>query len=210
MSVDVFEDGAQSMTAEALVTDEPDRQHDSLLETIRAARAGDSAAFEEIMLLTERRVAQLAWRILGDADEVKDAVQETFLRLFRHLRRYDETKQDLQAWLNRIAMNVCLDQLRRRKRRRIFEPLDDAPTVATGDLAADEELIRRADVALLRRAIESLPPKERLAVMLRDVEGLSTHEVASALGNTVATVRVQLSRARVKLRRFVEAWRGKR
>lgn len=197
-------DGAESkMTAEALVIDEKRAQTTpALLETIRAARAGDSAAFEEIMVLTERRVAQIAWRVLGDAEEVKDAMQDTFLRLFRHLGRYDG-KHDFFAWLSRITVNVCLDMLRSRKRRRIFEPLDDVPAAASKDRPADVDLIRRGDLALLRRAIDSLPPQERTAILLKDVEGLSSEEVAAALGNRVTTVRVQLSRARVKLRDFV-------
>ncbi len=190
------------MTAEAVVTDE----REPIERIIRAARAGDSAAFEEIMILTERRVAQISWRLLGDREEVKDAMQETFLRLFRHLGRYDE-KQDFFAWLSRITVNVCLDLLRSRKRRRIFKPLEDAPAPASSDRPADVELIQRDDLALLRRAIDALPPQERAAILLRDVEGLPTEEVAAALGKRVTTVRVQLSRARVKLRRFIQ---GKR
>lgn len=196
---------------EAVVTDEraprpPLRPDSVLLEKIEAARRGEDAAFEEIMVLTERRVAQIAWRILGDAEEVKDALQETFLRLFRHLPRYDETR-DLMGWLTRIAVNASLD-VQRRRRRNIFRPLEAAGEIADPALAADDDLIRRSDVALLRRAIDALPPKERLAVLLRDVEGLSTNEVAAALSSSAATVRVQLSRARLKIRRLFEAWRG--
>lgn len=186
------------MTAEAVVIDEREtRNTPALLETIRAARAGDSAAFEEIMILTERRVAQIAWRILGDTEEVKDAMQETFLRLFRHLGRFDERK-DFVAWLARITVNVCIDL---RRRRRPSVPLPDLPFDAT---SIEDDLIQRGNRALLGRAIDTLAPRERAAILLRDVEGLPTHEVAAALGNSVATVRVQLSRARAKLRRIIE------
>src|SRR5689334_18404898 len=116
------------MTPAAIViADEPGEQPNPaiLLAALRDAKAGNEAAFEEIMLATERRVAMLAWRITGDAEETKEAVQETFLRLFRHLGRFDET-QDFFGWLFRIAVNVCRDLERRRRRRRIFSPLDDA------------------------------------------------------------------------------------
>ncbi|HJQ37860.1 MAG TPA: sigma-70 family RNA polymerase sigma factor [Thermoanaerobaculia bacterium] len=187
------------MTAEALVTHERETSNSAeLLEAIRAARSGDSAAFEEIMVLTERRVAQIAWRILGDPEEVKDAMQETFLRLFRHLRGFDERK-DFFAWLSRIVVNVSID-LRRRRR-----PTDPLPELLSNAPTAEDELIERSDRALLTRAIDTLAPRERAAILLRDVEGLPTDEVAAALGNTVATVRVQLSRARAKLRKIVGA-----
>jgi RNA polymerase sigma factor (sigma-70 family) len=183
------------MTADAVVIDETTRP-DPLLPLIRDARAGDDAAFEELMVLSERRVAQIAWAILGDAEDVKDAVQETFLRLFRFLGRYDERK-DFFGWLTRITVNVCRDALRRRKTR-THEPLE--ADVRSGEAGPDEELIHRSDLARLRRAVDALPPKERLAVILHDVEGLATTDVASALGSSVSTVRVQLSKARAKLR----------
>jgi RNA polymerase sigma-70 factor (ECF subfamily) len=187
------------MTADALVIDAPP-EPDPLLQTIRAARAGDDTAFEELMVLTERRVAQISWAILGDAEDVKDAVQETFLRLFRFLGRYDESK-DFHGWLARITVNVCRDALRRRKHR--CDPLESAPEPASSEARADDELIHRADLAMLRRAVDTLPPKERLAVILRDVEGMRTEDVANALGSTVTTVRVQISRARAKLRSWI-------
>ena len=189
------------MTADAVVNDDT-RCPDPLRSIIRAARSGDEAAFEELMVLSERRVAQIAWSILGDAEDVKDAVQETFLRLFRFLGRYDE-RREFFGWLTRIAVNVCRDALRRRGKR-AHEPL--VVDVPSGEVRADEDLIRRNDLALLRRAVEALPAKERLAIVLHDVEGMTTTDVADALGNSVSTVRVQLSKARAKLR----AWIGRK
>jgi RNA polymerase sigma-70 factor (ECF subfamily) len=179
------------MTAEA-VTDEQTTTNPILLATIRAAQHGDSRAFEELMIASERRVANVAWRILGDAEEVKEAMQETFLRVFRYLRRYDE-QRDFFAWLYRIAVNVCRDLEGRRRRRRIFIPLDEAQAMTTQPRTND-------DVAQLRRAIDTLPERERLAIILRDIEELSTEDVAEILGNTPATVRVQISKARARLR----------
>jgi RNA polymerase sigma-70 factor, ECF subfamily len=187
------------MTAEALVIDEPEPTANSLalLQTIRAARSGDGAAFEEIMVLTERRVAQISWRILGDAEEVKDAMQETFLRLFRYLGKYDE-KKEFVAWLSRIAVNVCID-LRRRKK-----PTTQLPELRFDGASIEDVLIQRSNRALLTQAIDALAPRERAAILLRDVEGLPTEQVAAAMGNNVTTVRVQLSRARAKLRKIIE------
>jgi RNA polymerase sigma-70 factor (ECF subfamily) len=184
------------MTAEAVVSDELTTTTPILLATIRAAQHGDSRAFEELMIASERRVAQVAWRILGDTEEVKEAVQETCLRVFRHLGRYDESR-DFFGWLYRIAVNVCRDLDQRRRRRRIFMPIDDALPMSTQPRTND-------DAAMLRRAIDTLPERERLAIILRDIEELSTEDVAEILGNSPATVRVQISKARAKLR----AWFG--
>jgi len=178
-----------------------------LLAVIRAARDGDERAFEEIMLASERRVALLAWRILGDAEEVKEATQETFLRVFRHLQRFDE-RLDFFGWLFRIAVNVCRDIEKRRSRRWIFAPADDGLSIASNARAADDVLAARDDAALLTRAIDALPPRERLAVILREVQEMPTEEVATILGTSPATVRVQVKNARAKLRVWIEAWRG--
>ena len=177
-----------------------------LLAAIRAVRSGDSEAFETVMARSERGVATLAWRILGDAEEVREAVQETFLRVFRHLHRYDD-RRDFFAWLFRIAANVCRDLARRRwKRARRHADLDEThriPERSHPDAVAAES----EELAVLARALDTLPPRERLALILRDVEGLSTREVADALGSREATVRVQVSSARLKIRALVARWR---
>jgi RNA polymerase sigma-70 factor (ECF subfamily) len=200
------------MTAEALLMDEVEPvamigTSPVLLAAIRAARDGNDRAFEEIMLASERKVALLSWRILGDAEEVKDATQETFLRVFRHLHRFDE-RLEFFGWLFRIAVNVCRDIEKRRRRRRIFAPADEGLSVASEGRGAHGDLEARDEARLLTRAIDALPERERLAVILREVQELSTEEVAAILGTSQATVRVQVSKARVKLRAWIEAWRG--
>jgi RNA polymerase sigma-70 factor (ECF subfamily) len=180
-----------------------------LLAAVRMVKAGDADAFEEIMIRSQRRVALLAWRILGNADDVAEALQETFLRVFRHLHRYDEDR-DFFGWLYGIAVNVCRDlESRRRRRDRFFMPLNGARE-PWYDEDFDGELSRRAEVAMVTRAVDTLPPKERMALILRDVEGLTTEEVARILGNRAATVRVQVSAARIKIRRLITQWLGEK
>jgi RNA polymerase sigma-70 factor (ECF subfamily) len=175
-----------------------------LLAAIRTVKGGDSRAFEQIMIATERRVALLCWRILGDADEVKDAMQEVFLRVFRHLGRFDE-RRDFMGWLFRITVNVCRDHVsRRRKRTAVFTELDEA--IQDSD-NLDDRIAAQQELALLSRAVDSLPEKERLALILRDVEEIPTEQVAQILGSRPATVRVQISSARAKIRKLMERWR---
>ena len=187
-----------AMTAAPVMMDEPE----SLLSSIRAARSGDSRAFETIMLATERRIASLAWHILGDAEEVKEALQETFVRVFRHLDRYDE-QRDFFGWLYRIAVNVCRDLDSRRRRWRLFLPIEHAAEAR----AREVDFVMKDDIARMMRAIDTLPQKERFAIILRDIEELPTDEVASILGSSPATVRVQISNARAKIRKFMESGR---
>lgn len=185
-----MDETARTMTAAALAMNEPEEKPTTvLLANIRAAKAGDHRAFENVMIQTERRVATLAWRILGDAEEVKEAVQETFLRVFRHLGRFDESR-DFFGWLYRIAVNVCRDLDKQRKRTFLGRLEQTTPPHTSA----------RID---LTRAIDALPPKERMAVILRDVEELDTDEVAEILGSSPATVRVQISKARAKLRKWL-------
>jgi len=170
-----------------------------LLATIRAVRAGDTDAFEDIMIATERRVAGLAWRILQDAEDVKDAVQETFIRVFRHLDQFRDDGPFL-GWLFRITVNVCRDLERRRRWRRLFSPLEAASHVSTR-ASFDDALSARDQ---LTRAIDRLPKRERLAVILRDVEELSTEEVAAILGTKESSIKVSISKARAKMRKWME------
>ena len=180
-----------------------------VLAAIREVRAGRIDAFETVMIRTERRVATLAWRILGDAEEVREAIQETFLRVFRHIDRYDESR-DFHGWLYRIAVNVCRDLDRRRKRRGIrhaeLRDTHQAPEHDRPDLRAS----RAEEIELLTKAVDQLPAKQRLALILRDIEGLPTNEVAEILGGRPATVRVQVSTARSKVRRLIERWQKER
>ena len=169
---------------------------------IEAARAGDVAAFDLLMRQYERLVLVTAWRLLGNLDDAKDASQEVFLRLYRNLRKL-ERAENVSGWLYRVTVNVCHDL---RRRRPAEAPVEEALDVAAG--AADPQ--QAAAEAERRRALELslrlLSEREREAVVLRDLEGLSTEETARAMGSTEATVRSQISQARVKMRGFLERY----
>lgn len=163
---------------------------------VRDAKAGDLAAFERLMVLHQQRVRVVALRLLGDPADAQDAAQEVFLRLWRHLGRVDE-RRPLQPWLYRITVNVCRDIGRKRQ---VSEPLGPVCVTAPDPhVAADRSEQRR----ILTAAILRLPPKERAALVLRDLEGFSTAEVAHILGSSEATVRSQVSAARLKIRRLI-------
>ncbi|MDT7604213.1 MAG: polymerase sigma-70 factor, subfamily [Acidobacteriota bacterium] len=204
----IFMTGAQELPPHAR-----DEAHaDRLSSLVSLARAGDSLAFERLMVETERRVVATAWRLLGNREDARDAAQEVYLRVFKYMGRF-RAGEDFQGWLYRITVNVCHD-LARKRRAAGGEQLDDAglereertafENLRRDDADTESATLRAQRLALVRRALLTLPEKERAAIVLRDLEGLSTEEVASALGSRAVTVRSQISSARAKIRDYCE------
>jgi len=187
-------------TQTAMTAMEPELSAEAAL--IVRARGGDSSAFEELMEIHEQLVLRTAGRLLGRREEARDAAQEVFLRLYRHLPSIRQ-EHDLKPWLYRVTVNVCRDIARKNYRVPTL-PLEEheiEPQSADGtSIIEDLDLARRRE--LMRSALGRLPEGERAAVILRDIEGLSSAEAARALGSSAATIRSQVASARVKLRRF--------
>jgi len=175
---------------------------DSALE---AARTGDRAAFDLLMRRHERLVLGTAYRLTGNLEDAQDASQEVFLRLYRNLGKMEAG--NLAAWLYRVTVNVCHDV---RRRRLSTVPVDDEPELAAGGADPQQSADHAERRALLLRSLRMLSEKERAALVLRDMEGLSTAEVAGVLGSSVVTVRSQISKARLKMRGFVERYSRRR
>ena len=177
---------------------------------VARARAGDETAFERIMLATEQRVVSIAWRMLGNRDDARDAAQDVYLRVFKYLARF-RAGEDFRAWLYRITINVCHDFARKKGVSGLvqFDQIDfvqESATLETGRRGADPEslALHEQQLVLIRSALQSLPPKERAALVLRDLEGFSTEEVAQALGSRPVTVRSQVSSARAKIKTYCD------
>lgn len=171
-----------------------------MLTAVADCDTGNEAAFERLVAAHERLVFGTAMRLLGNREDARDAAQEVFLRLYRNLGRVDEAR--MAAWLYKVTVNVCRDA--GRERRPVSELDAEHPSGAAGPEAGAVEADRRR---LLANGLRRLSEKERAAVVLRDLEGLSTREVAQAMGNTEATVRSHLSAARLKLKQYIEAVR---
>jgi RNA polymerase sigma-70 factor (ECF subfamily) len=183
-------------------------EHDAeITRLVGLTLGGDSSAFEQIILRYETRVMTIAARILGTRDDARDVSQEVFLRAFKYLHRMDVQKP-MEPWLVRITVNVCRDAGRRRQRRQDTFVDSEAPEPI--DQAADPYagLAQKRERLALRKALDSLPAKERLAIVLRDIEGLSTAEVALILQSSETTVRSQVSRGRVRLKTAIDRLLG--
>jgi RNA polymerase sigma-70 factor (ECF subfamily) len=183
------------------------REASELARLVRATLGGDPTAFECIILRYETRVMTLASRLLGAREEARDVAQEVFLRAFKYLHRLD-LRKPVEPWLMRITVNVSRDVMRRRQRRQhTFVEHDEQDTV-DGSPGPLDWLVRKEERRLLLTALDALPYKERLALVLRDVEGLSTSEVAEILQSSETTVRSQVSRGRVRLKAVINRLAG--
>lgn len=172
---------------------------------LKAAQRGNVAAFERLLLLHERPVLRMAQRLLMNSEDAKDAAQEVFLRLHRSLSELRE-EADLTPWLRRVTTNICIDWMRRSKSTgrvtggtlNASEPAGTAPN-------PEQALSRAEDLELITAALSYLSDRERATIVLRDLEGCTTREVAQILGTSETTVRSQISTGRAKIRSFVMA-----
>ena len=178
---------------------------------IERAVSGDTVAFEQIMIHSQQKVMALSWRMLGNDADARDASQEVFLRVYKYLGRFKKD-QDFFAWLYQITINVCRDIAKKRQHHSAqFASMDagrdeGAFEVPAGEQSADETLIAAQQRELIAIAMATLPEKERAAILLRDIEGLSTDEVARILRSSSTTVRSQISSARRKIKIHCERY----
>jgi RNA polymerase sigma-70 factor (ECF subfamily) len=183
---------------------------DTLLARLRA---GEDAAFAELVRREGGRMLAVAKRILRSEEEAHDALQDAFLAVFRHLPEFAGEAR-LSTWLHRIAINAALMRLRSRKRRREdpIEPLlpqfdADGHFRAPASVWRDDpetSLGSREAASLVRACIDRLPESHRTVLLLRDIEGLDTAETAAALGLGIDAVKMRLHRARQALRSLLE------
>jgi RNA polymerase sigma-70 factor (ECF subfamily) len=174
------------------------------------AQAGEAYAFEQLMIGFQRQVLGTAARILRRREDARDAAQEVFLKLYRYLPRI--RPEAVRAWLYRVTVNVCRDMAKQRGRFPTT-PLEGQESRRELSVSGAGQVEGGIDLKeqhrMLNDALQELPFKERAALVLRDVEGLSTEETARVLGSSATTVRSQISTARVKVRRHVERAMGK-
>jgi RNA polymerase sigma-70 factor (ECF subfamily) len=178
---------------------------------VRACQRGEPGALDALIRATYADVYKLARRMLADPEEAADATQEVFVRVMRSVVGF-RGEASFGTWLHRVTVNVCLTMLRKRSRNREagmvagrtpFALPDDQMAIAGGDAtpadrAETADLVRRSE-----QALATLGEEARTVVVLRDIEGLSTKEVADLLGVTENVVKVRLHRAHTKLRELV-------
>lgn len=168
------------------------------------ARRGSDEAFTRLVEQYQGPVYNLCYRMLGEPEAAEDAAQESFLRAYQNLDRYDETRA-FSTWLLSIAAHYCIDRLRRRHFLSISTDDDDSPLELPDTRAPNPEAesIRREDQQRLHALLAGLDPTDRAAVILRYWHDLSEVEIAESLSLSVSAVKSRLFRAR---RALAKAW----
>lgn len=183
----------------------------SLLEK---ARNGDVSAFESLIEEYQKRVFNIAFRMIGNHDDASELAQEVFIRVFKSLKNFKEQSQ-FSTWIYRITTNVCLDELRKRKNRKVIsldseleledskirrQIEDDSPTP---DIVAERNDLKR----IIGAAVRQLSEEHRAVLVLRDYQGFTYEEISRQLDCPEGTIKSRLNRARLALRELLKDYK---
>lgn len=178
-------------------------------ELVEKAKAGDQGAFEQLVLDNQNKVFSLALRLVNDRETAADLAQEAFVKAWQGLVSF-QGESSFATWVYRLTTNVCIDHLRKQKRREEVAPavsLDDEETgwAEPADRESDPQLLLEKSERgrALARGLEKLPDWQRRALVLRELSGLSYQEIAQALDIDLGTVKSRIARARLNLRKIL-------
>lgn len=181
----------------------PERERGAPEELVDRLRTGDERAFEQLVEEYRERVYRVAWRILRDDEDAEDVAQETFIKVFRNIGRF-EGRSSLYTWIYRITVNIALNRIKRDKFRRMV-PLgdmirgDSRPHSNPARAAIGSEITARID-----EAVRLLPDKQRAVFTLKFYEELSHREIADIVGCSEGTSKANYFHAIRKLRKLLE------
>jgi len=197
-----------------------DLSDEALIQNFRQTK--DPAYFKSVVRRYENRVYSAALRIVGTAEEAEEVVQDTFMKMHQNIASF-KLRSSLAAWLFRIMHNVCMDKLRSRQRRKVFQMWSFDPSSAGSREAGEEGMHVAVNVAdtspnpseqlaaneqeeVIERSLRALPEAQRTVVVLHDLEGFSYQEIAEIVGGSIGTVRSRLHYGRLKLRELLEPY----
>jgi RNA polymerase sigma-70 factor (ECF subfamily) len=176
-------------------------------DLVRRCRAGDGAAWEEIVQTYSRRIYNLAYRFTSRADAAEDLAQEVFIRVYRSLEQYDPKQGDLQNWLMRLARNLIIDDYRKRQRTPHDSHAEDLADhtyhLRAANSSVQREMERRELGAQVQAGIDKLSADLRTCVILRDIEELSYQEIVELLKIPEGTVKSRINRGRIELAKIL-------
>lgn len=172
-------------------------------DLIGKAQGGDQRAFEQLVLLHEAPIRKTVWAMLGDTPEAKDVAQEVFIRWFQSINDF-ESRSSLRTYLTRIAINLSLNELKRRKQKSKWLVFGRENTPEYPEPNDHEVAFKSWEAGeLLHKALSLLAPDFRIVLVLRLIEGYSVQETAAMLQIPEGTVASRLARAQIKLKELI-------
>ena len=172
-------------------------------DLVPRCRAGDEAAWRELVALYTRKVFGVAYRFVGKVDDAEDLTQEIFVKVYQSLDRYRPGEGNFTTWLMTLARNHAIDDYRKRRQERSRRTDDPAvlETFPSGDDSPLRSLEKLDRVRLVHRGLRSLPPDLREPLILCDLKGLPYDEIATILDIPLGTVKSRINRGRLELAR---------
>ncbi len=180
-------------------------------ELVKRARAGDGAAWEDIVTAFSRRIFNLAYRFTSSPDAAEDLTQDVFIRVYRSLDQYDSKQGDLANWLMRLARNLIIDDYRHRQRNpqnSMADAVDDhSYHLRAAGSSAHRDMERKELANQVQAGIDKLPADLRTCVILRDIEELTYQEIVEVLKIPEGTVKSRINRGRIELAKILRRMR---
>ncbi|MFM9903507.1 MAG: sigma-70 family RNA polymerase sigma factor [Pyrinomonadaceae bacterium] len=180
-------------------------------ELVKRARAGDGAAWEDIVSNFSRRIFNLAYRFTSSPDAAEDLTQDVFIRVYRSLDQYDSKQGDLANWLMRLARNLIIDDYRHRQRNpqnTMADAVDDhSYHLRAAGTSAHREMERKELANQVQQGIDKLPDDLKTCVILRDIEELTYQEIVEVLDIPEGTVKSRINRGRIELAKILRRMR---
>ncbi len=183
-------------------------------DVVAAFLAGEERAFQEIVDRYQTRLLNFVYRTIGDREKAEDLVQEVFIRVYRHLHRFDATKK-FSTWIYTIASNLAKNELRNRSRNPLvlFQTIrknwqdEERPLQFEDSSSRPDDLFRKRHLrALVEEATAQLPEHHRQVFVLRELEGKSYEEIAEITSTNLGTVKSRLNRARSSFADIIKPW----
>ncbi len=172
---------------------------------VHKAQKGDVEAFEELICAYEHRIYNIAYKMMGNPEDAMDVAQEALLKIYKSLKKF-KNQSTFSTWVYRVAMNTCLDELRKKKRGFLLL-MNDAEGYGNGIVDSSSDSLpevsyeRKERLKSLQNAIQELIPDYKSVIILRDIQGFSYEEIAEILHCPLGTVKSRINRARTELRK---------